>query len=74
MKDIRKAYPDTIKKINDGEKKKISDVIKREYPEIINFSVHYDVQKQEVDFEGLTEDQKIHILGIVFGKSGFFPK
>jgi len=74
MNNMKKINPDLIKNINEGEKKKIYDIIKREYPEVINFSVHYDVEKQEVDFEGLTQDQKIHILNIVFGRSGFFPK
>ena len=67
MKDHKQALPDTIKKINRDEKIRITNIIKKEYPEITNFSVRYDFLKQSVGFDGLTSEQEAHIYSIVFG-------
>ncbi len=48
-------------------RKRIEDIIRKEYPEIINFfSVRYDFQKKSVGFDGLTKDQEAHIYKVFF--------
>lgn len=50
--------------MNTETEKMFSEIVLMEYPEIKNFAVKYDVEKQKVHFEGLTPDQQGHILQI----------
>ena len=50
--------------MNTETEKMFSEIILNEYPEIKNYVVKYDVDKQGVHFEGLTVDQQARILQI----------
>jgi hypothetical protein len=42
--------------------KQISDRIKHEFPEIIQFTVNFDIKNNKVNITGLTEEQVAQIL------------
>jgi hypothetical protein len=50
--------------MNTETEKMFSEIILNEYPEIKNYVVKYDFDKQGVHFEGLTFDQQTRILEI----------
>jgi hypothetical protein len=63
-RDINKIVPDMKRHMNTETEKMFSEIVLMEYPEIKNFVVKYDVEKQKVHFEGLSPDEQSHILRI----------
>ena len=50
--------------MNIETEKMFSEIILSEYPEIKDYLVKYDIDKQGVHFEGLTLDQQARVLKI----------
>jgi hypothetical protein len=63
-RDINKIVPEMKRNMNIETEKMFSDIILNEYPEIKNYLVKYDIDKQGVHFEGLTLDQQTRVLKI----------
>jgi hypothetical protein len=65
MKSFKNLAPDVKAKLKRDVEKLISKDIRREFPEIANFGVEYDVDKQLISFDGLTLEQEAYMLQVM---------
>jgi hypothetical protein len=65
MKNFKNLAPDVKAKLKRDVEKLISKDIRREFPEIANFGVEYDVDKQLISFDGLTLEQEAYMLQVM---------
>jgi hypothetical protein len=68
MKSFKNLAPDVKAKLKRDVEKLISKDIKREFPEIANFDVEYDVDNQLISFDGLTLEQDAYMLQVMSQK------
>ena len=65
MRDPRYIIPD----IKLHLEKRAQEIINKEFPEIKEFSVKCDIETKTMSFQGLTTQQEVRVLDILFQKN-----